>query len=44
MDYAEIIYELRRLIDLLEGQDTELANDLQDVVNQYAAPAGDCCG
>lgn len=44
MDYGEIIYELRRLIDLLEDQDSELAKDLQDVVNQYSTPAGDCCG
>lgn len=44
MDYAEIIYELRRLIDLLETEDQELAIDLEQVVNQYVAPRGDCCG
>jgi hypothetical protein len=44
MDYAEIVYELRRLIDLIEEQDFELAKDLADVMVQHVGARGDCCG
>ena len=46
MDYSELIYELKRLSDLAEEFDYELANDLKDVINQYdTTKKGECsCG
>ena len=44
MTYAELIFELKRLIDLAWTDNSDLARDLQDVLNQYEEPKGDCCG
>jgi hypothetical protein len=45
MNYAEIIYELRRLTDLLidEG-DSQLAKDLFKVIDKYTGSVGGTCG
>ena len=44
MTYEELIFELKRLIDLAYPVDQGLAYDLQDVLVQYEEPKGDCCG
>jgi hypothetical protein len=46
MDYAELIYELKRLATFAESLDYELANDLNNVINQYDTTIkGECsCG
>jgi hypothetical protein len=45
MTYAQILFELKRLIDLAyEANEDLLGQDLQDVLNQYDEPTGDCCG
>lgn len=44
MTYAELIFELKRLADLAEEYNFDLANDLADIINQHEEPKGDCCG
>jgi hypothetical protein len=46
MEYAELIYELKRLASFAESFDYELSNDLNDVINQYdTTTKGECsCG
>lgn len=44
MTYAEIIFELKRLKDLAEEVNWDLAEDIEDIINVHALPEGDCCG
>lgn len=44
MEFDIALFEIKRSIDVIEKFDTEFAQALQDVLNQYAEPKGDCCG
>ncbi len=44
MTYEELIFELKRLVDLAYAIDYNIANDLNSVLVQYDEPKGDCCG
>jgi hypothetical protein len=44
MTHDEIIYELKRLLDLLEETEYELADEIRMLISTYEKPRGECCG
>lgn len=42
MTYAEIIFELKRLASLAEEYNFELANEINNIINEHEPPSGEC--